>query len=93
MEPQTASPTAPDITTRLALAQAPETESQALWQLIDDPNDLVANTARGRLRPVEIPMQGLGIGQQLGWLTGRAHNVSIQTLESPAASTARSRSG
>jgi hypothetical protein len=26
---------------------------------------------RGVPWPVEVPMQGLGIGQQLGWLTGR----------------------
>lgn len=56
MEPLTANPTAPDVNTRLAAAQAPAADSQALWQLIDDPNDLVANTARGRLnlalRPV-----------------------------------------
>lgn len=52
----TANPTAPDVNTRLAAAQAPATDSQTLWQLIDDPNDLVANTARDRLnlalRPV-----------------------------------------
>lgn len=42
--------TAPDVNTRLASAQDPATESQVLWQLIDDPNDLVANTARERLR-------------------------------------------
>lgn len=50
MEPQTANPTAPDITTRLASVQDPAADSQTLWQLIDDPNDLVANTARTRLR-------------------------------------------
>lgn len=56
MESLTANPTAPDINTRLASAQNPAADSQTLWQLIDDPNDLVANTARGRLslalRPV-----------------------------------------
>lgn len=56
MEPLTANPTTPDINTRLAAAQDPAAESQTLWQIIDDPNDLVANTARGRLgltlRPV-----------------------------------------
>lgn len=64
MEQQTASPTAPDITTRLALAQDPAADSQTLWQLIDDPNDLVANTARGRLslalRPV-LPVHAVHI--------------------------------
>ncbi|MET4144284.1 hypothetical protein [Arthrobacter sp. UYCo732] len=39
----------PDVNVRLNLAQDPATESQALWQLIDDANDLVANTARTRL--------------------------------------------
>lgn len=38
-----------DVNTRLATAQDPSTDSQALWQLIDDHNDLVANTARQRL--------------------------------------------
>ena len=44
-----AAPTALDVNARLASAQEPATDSQALWQLIDDRNDLVANTARGRL--------------------------------------------
>jgi hypothetical protein len=38
-----------DVNARLALAHHPETEAQTLWQLIDDPNDLVGNTARKRL--------------------------------------------
>jgi hypothetical protein len=38
-----------DIITRLALAQEPGAESQTLWQLIDDANTTVANTARHRL--------------------------------------------
>lgn len=38
-----------DVSTRLATAQDPDTDNQALWQLIDDHNDLVANTARTRL--------------------------------------------
>lgn len=52
-----------DIIERLALAQNPETESQTLWQLIDDPHMTVANTARDRLNlalrpvlPVLIPV-------------------------------------
>ena len=49
METLTAQQITGDIITRLALAQEPTTESQALWQLIDDPNDTVANTARIRL--------------------------------------------
>lgn len=56
METLTAEQPVGDVNTRLTLAQDPETESQTLWQLIDDVNDLVANTARGRLglalRPV-----------------------------------------
>ena len=45
-----AEPTAgTDVNARLAFAQDPDTDSQALWQLIDDQNDLVANTARQRL--------------------------------------------
>ncbi len=51
-----AAPAIPDVITRLASAQDRATDSQTLWQLIDDQNDLVANTARGRLnlalRPV-----------------------------------------
>lgn len=50
----TQTPAAPllngDVNARLSLAQDPDTESQALWQLIDDTNDLIANSARGRLR-------------------------------------------
>jgi hypothetical protein len=38
-----------DTIARLVLAQDPDTESQTLWQLIDDANDTVANTARDRL--------------------------------------------
>lgn len=64
MEPQTANPTAPDIITRLASAQDPAADSQTLWQLIDDSNDIVANTARGRLslalRPV-LPVHAVHI--------------------------------
>lgn len=63
MEPLTANQTAPSIITRLASAQDPAADSQTLWQLIDDPNDTVANTARGRLNlalrpvlPVRIPV-------------------------------------
>jgi len=55
MEP-TANQTTPDTITRLASAQDPAADSQTLWQLIDDPHNTVANTARGRLnlalRPV-----------------------------------------
>lgn len=50
-----------DTITRLALAQDPDTESQTLWQLIDDANTTVANTARHRLglalRPLTDPAQ------------------------------------
>lgn len=55
-----------DVNARLASAQNPDTENQVLWQLIDDSNDLVANTARTRLgltlrpafehHPVHIPV-------------------------------------
>ena len=38
-----------DINDRLTATQDPSSDSQALWQLIDDPNITVANTARGRL--------------------------------------------
>lgn len=57
-------PTAPatvsgDTIARLSLAQAEDTGSQTLWQLIDDPNITVANTARSRLglacRPLMEP--------------------------------------
>ncbi|MBG0738926.1 hypothetical protein IV500_05750 [Paeniglutamicibacter antarcticus] len=45
-----------DVSTGLASAQDPEADSQTLWQLIYDINDVTANTARGRLglalRPV-----------------------------------------
>lgn len=44
-----------DVNTRLALAQDPDTDNQALWQLIDDHNDLVANTARRRLGLAQRP--------------------------------------
>lgn len=44
-----------DVNTRLASAQDPDTDSQALWQLIDDHNDLVANTARQRLGLTQRP--------------------------------------
>jgi hypothetical protein len=60
MESLTANPAAlptPDVNTRLASAQDPSTDSQALWQLIDDHNDLVANTARGRLRLALRPVR------------------------------------
>lgn len=47
---QPSTPTvAGDTIARLALAQDPDTGSQTLWQLIDDPNTTVANTARDRL--------------------------------------------
>ena len=53
-----------DINTRLASAQDPAAESQALWQLIEDPNDAVANIARGRLglalRPI-LPVHAVHI--------------------------------
>lgn len=52
MKSLTANPAAQstsDVNTRLASAQDPATDSQALWQLIDDHNDLVSNTARTRL--------------------------------------------
>lgn len=60
-QPSAAPVVAGDIITRLALAQAPDTESQALWQLIDDTNDTVANTARYRLNLALRPLQGLHI--------------------------------
>ena len=48
-----------DTIARLSLAQAEDAESQTLWQLIDDPNTTVANTARSRLglafRPLMDP--------------------------------------
>lgn len=58
-----------DVNGRLGRAQDHDTDSQALWQLIDDTNDLVANTARTRLGlakrgtfdtplPVHIPRIG-----------------------------------
>lgn len=47
-----------DANSRLAAAHAPESDTRILWQLIDDSNDLVANTARARLnlilRPVPV---------------------------------------
>lgn len=55
---------ASDVNTRLATAQDQAADSQVLWQLIDDTNDLVANTARGRLgltlRPV-LPVHAVNI--------------------------------
>ena len=45
-----------DTIARLSLAQAQDTESQTLWQLIDDPNITVANTARHRLGLVFRPL-------------------------------------
>lgn len=44
-----------DVNARLTSAQDPDTDSQALWQLIDDHNDLVANTARQRLGLAQRP--------------------------------------
>lgn len=57
-----------DAASRLALARNPETESQTLWLLIEDPDEQVADAARERLnlipkprpntvaRPVHIPV-------------------------------------
>jgi hypothetical protein len=53
--------TAPSVIERLATAQNPDAEAQDLWQLIDDPNDTVANTARHRLNLALRPLQGLHI--------------------------------
>lgn len=44
-----------DVNARLASAQDPATDSQALWQLIDDHNDLVANASRSRLGLTQRP--------------------------------------
>ncbi len=41
-----------DANSRLSLAQGPDTGSRALWQYIDDSNDLLTNTARARLSTV-----------------------------------------
>lgn len=49
MEPLIEYPPAPRIVSSLSTAQDPDTDSQALWQLIEDPNDTVANTSRLRL--------------------------------------------
>lgn len=46
---------------RLALAQNPDTEPQDLWQLIDDPNTTVANTARDRLNLALRRLEGVHI--------------------------------
>jgi hypothetical protein len=46
---------------RLAVAQAADTEPQQLWQLIDDQNDTVANTARHRLNLALRPLRGIHI--------------------------------
>ncbi len=55
---------------RLSRAQNPDAETQDLWQLIDDPNTTVANTARHRLNlalrpvePVHIPVIDPKTGQ------------------------------
>lgn len=57
----TAAPTVSgDTVARLALAQAPDTESQTLWQLIDDKNLTVANTARDRLGLAFRPLESAG---------------------------------
>jgi hypothetical protein len=62
-QPSGAPAAAAHVIERLALAQNPGTETQELWQLIDDPNTTVANTARHRLNlamrpiePVHIPV-------------------------------------
>jgi hypothetical protein len=61
-QPSEAPIAAAHVIDRLALAQNPDTETQELWQLIDDPNTTVANTARHRLnlalRPVEPAHRG-----------------------------------
>jgi hypothetical protein len=57
MEQLTTQPTTSDIFTRLASVQDPAADSQTLWQLIDDPNDTVANTARNRLNLALRPLQ------------------------------------
>ena len=63
METHTAPVTTGDTISRLALARNPDTEAQTLWQLIDDQDTTVANTARGRLNlalrpvlPVRVPV-------------------------------------
>ncbi|WP_427007344.1 hypothetical protein [Pseudarthrobacter sp. H2] len=55
-----AAPVVGDANSRLSLAQGPDTGSQALWQLIDDSNDLVANNARGRLQLALRPVHPVG---------------------------------
>jgi hypothetical protein len=52
-----ASQLAGDTIARLALAQDPGTESQTLWQLIDDTHTTVANTARHRLNLALRPLE------------------------------------
>ena len=54
---ETCTATRGDANARLATAQDPQTESQVLWQMIEDPNPLIANTARTRLglRPTTVP--------------------------------------
>ena len=49
-----------DTITRLALAQDTHSGSQTLWQLIDDENTTVANTARHRLGLALRPLTPAG---------------------------------
>ncbi|QOD05693.1 hypothetical protein [Pseudarthrobacter sp. BIM B-2242] len=54
--PAAAATVSGDTIARLSLAQAEDTDSQTLWQLIDDQNITVANTARSRLGLVFRPL-------------------------------------
>ncbi|MGT2461149.1 hypothetical protein [Sinomonas atrocyanea] len=65
--PSAAAATDGDTITRLAAAQAHDAEPQLLWQLIDDPHDTIANTARDRLglalrTPAQLVAGGSGAG-------------------------------
>lgn len=46
----------PHVIERLSRAQNPDADTQDLWQLIDDTNTTVANTARRRLNLVQRPL-------------------------------------
>jgi hypothetical protein len=56
-QPSEAPAAAAHVIERLALAKNPGTGTQELWQLIDDPNPTVANTARHRLNLALRPLQ------------------------------------
>jgi hypothetical protein len=61
------------------LQWAAEVQKQLSTELAGLENVTLVALAGGQYRtalrnvpwPVEVPMKGLGIGQQLGWLTGR----------------------